>query len=279
MKCTLKVWVAVLVAGVLVVAGSASSAVADDGSTSLSLRAPSAQDGGGEAAEGYTLSGPYFLRSADPVPPGEMELKFIYSYEHEADDEEGHEFELEFQWGIADNWEFIMFVPFRIGDGRVDGNGDATLGFHTRFWDEDGWIPAFAVRNLFRLPTGYHGQDYDYTLRGLFTWTLSDEARLHFNPYFDTNNDPEGDERNALCGAAIGFDWLVNDDLMLIADYQYRQSVNKGDDEDHRIELGADWEFAEDRILGFGLDFGIEGDDGCEDYTISVSYIMEIDAP
>lgn len=279
MKCTLKVWVAVLAVGVLVVAGSAPPAVADDGSTSLSLRAPSAQNGGGEAGEGYTLSGPYFLRSADPEPPGEIELKFIYSYEHEADDAEEHEFELEFEWGIAENWEFILFVPFTIGDGRVDGNGDATLGFHTRLWHEDGWKPAFAVRNLFRVPTGYHGQGFDYTLRGLFTWTLTDAARLHFNPYLATNNEGEEGERNFLCGAAIGFDWRVNDDLLLIADYQYLQSLNKGDDEDHRIELGADWEFAEDRKLGLGLNFGIEGDDGCEDYKISVSYIIEIDAP
>ena len=65
---------------------------------------------------------------------------------------------------------------------------------------------------------------------------------------------------------------------MLIADYQYRQNVVKGEDEDHRIELGADWEFAESQKLGFGVDFGIEGDDGCEDYTISVSYILEINA-
>ena len=249
MKCTLKVWVAVLVAGVLVVLGGASPAAAEDGSTNLSLRAPSAQNGGGADVEGYTLAGPYFLRSADPEEPGEMELKFIYSYDHDADDAEEHEFEFEFEWGIVENWEFILELPFTIGDGGVEGNGDVTLGLHTRLWEEHGWVPAFAVRNLFRLPTGYHGQDFDYTFRGLVTHTLGSKVRLHFNPYFSTNNDPDEGERNFHCGAAIGVDWRVNDDLLLIADYQYRQNVVKGEDEDHRIELGADWEFAENQKL------------------------------
>jgi len=278
MKRTLKVCVAVLAVGVLVVAGSASPAVADDGATSLSLRAPSAQNGGGEAETGYTLSGPYYLRSADPEETGEMEFKFIYSYGHEADEEEEHEFEFEFEWGIAENWEFIFEVPFIVGNGEVEGNGDATLGLHTRLWNEDGWIPAFAVRNMFRIPTGYHGQDWDYTLRGLFTWTLNDAWRLHFNPYLATNNDADDGDRNFLYGGAIGFDWRYSDDLILIADYQYRRSMEKEDDENHVIELGADWEFADDQMLGFGLTFGVEGDDGCEDFGISLSYILEIPA-
>ncbi len=278
MKHTAKGRVAALVAGVLVVLGSASAVVADDDSTSLSLRAPSAQDAGGEAAEGYALAGPYYLRSADPEEPGEIDLKFIYSYEHKADDDEEHEFEFEFEWGIVEDWEFILSVPFTIGDGGVEGNGDATVGLHTVLWDEDGWIPAFAMRNLFRLPTGYHGQDFDYTFRGLLTWTLSDVTRLHFNPYIATNNDPGDGERNFLYGGAIGFDWRANDDLILIADYQYRRSVEKDGDENQIIELGADWQFAENQLLGFGLEFGVEGDDGCEDFAISLSYIIELQA-
>jgi len=281
MKSTLKVCVAVLAVGVLVVAGSASPAVADDGSTSLSLRAPSAQNGGGATVSetGYDLAGPYYLRSADPEEPGEIELKFIYSYGHEADAEEEHELEFELEWGIVENWECILEVPFIVGNGEVEGNGDATLGLHTRLWNEDGWIPAFAVRNMFRVPTGYHGQDWDYTLRGLFTWTLTDATRLHFNPYLATNNDADDGDRNFLYGGALGFDWRVNDELLLIADYQYRRSIEKGEDENHVIELGADWDFAEDRMLGLGVDFGVEGDDGCEDFTISLSYVIEIDAP
>jgi len=277
MKRTVNVCLGLLAVAALVVAGGASPALADDGSTSLSLRAQPTQGGADAGDVGYDLSGPYYLRSADPEETGEMELKFNYAYSHYADDEEEHELEFEFEWGIAENWEFILEVPFIVGNGEVEGNGDATLGFHTRLWDEDGWIPAFAVRNMFRVPTGYHGQDWDYTLRGLFTWSVCDGARLHFNPYLFTNNDADDDERNFLYGGAIGFDWMVNDDLILIADYQYRRSMDKDDDEDHVLEFGADWDFAEDQMLGFGVAFGVGGDDGCEDFTVSLSYVYEIE--
>jgi len=292
MKSTLKVWMPVLAAGVLVIAGSASPAVADDGSMNLSLRNQPAEGNAGMAMEGYDLAGPYYLRSADPESAGEIELKLNYSYEHEGDDDdayygwrrkdddesEEHEVELEFEWGVVENWEFILEVPFIVGDGEVEGNGDATIGLHTRLWDEDGWIPAFAVRNMFRVPTGYHGQDFDYTLRGLFTWTLCDSARLHLNPYIATRNDADFYERNFLYGGAIGFDWRLNDDFLMIADYQYRRSEDKGEEAEHRLEFGGEWEFTEDQLLGFGVDFGINDSDAVEDYTISLSYIYEIEA-
>jgi hypothetical protein len=65
----------------------------------------------------YDLYGPYFLRSADPEEPGEMELKFIYSYETSSGPSDKNVFELEFEWGIAENIELILELPIELGDG------------------------------------------------------------------------------------------------------------------------------------------------------------------
>jgi len=234
-----------------------------------------------EETKGYTLSGPYFLRSADPEEPGEMELKFIYGYETSAEDSE-HEVEFVLEWGMARNVEFIFEIPFVIGDGGIDGNGDiSALGLHTRFWEEDGLIPAFAMRNLIRVPTGYHSNGVDYIGRGLFTWTLvPNDVRLHFNPFLKSvNGDNNEEARNFQWGAAIGADFRVNDELLFIADYLHTVGEDEGTRNNHAIELGMDWEFAEDQTLGVGLEFGVDGDSHGADFGIRLAYILELGAP
>lgn len=234
-----------------------------------------------EETESWDLVGPYFLRSADPEPPGELELKFIYGYETSADESE-HEFEFVLEWGMAENHEFILEVPVTIGDGRIEGNGDITeFGFHTRFWEESDWLPAFAMRNLIRIPSGYHSDGVDYLGRGLFTKTfIPDTLRAHFNPFLKSvNGNLEEGERHFQWGAAVGVDYRVNDDLVLIADYQNRSSELVGNRNDHILELGGDWEFAEDQTLGFSTTFGLDGDESGADWSFRISYIIELDAP
>ena len=80
-------------------------------------------------------------------------------------------------------------------------------------------MPAFAMRNLFRIPTGYHSSGVDYLGIGLFTWTLDPGvARLHFNPFVNFVNGDNGDayERPFQWGAAIVVAHQVSHDLKLI---------------------------------------------------------------
>lgn len=230
--------------------------------------------------DSLVLSGPYFLRSATPEEVGEAELKFIYGYEKPSHGEEEHEFEFVFEWGVAEDLEFILELPVTLGEGRVEGNGDITqLGFHIRHWREDGLMPAFATRHLLRIPTGYHSNGVDYLLRGLFTKTLvPGSVHLHFNPFLKSlNGNLEEDTRRFQWGAAIGFDYRLRDDLILIADYQHVSSEEYGARNQHSLEFGADWEIAEDRMLGFQTAFGIDGDDHGSDFEARISYIIELD--
>jgi len=232
-----------------------------------------------DLSTGWTLEGPYFLRSADPLEVGELEFKFIYGYEKEEHGEE-HEVEFVVEWGIMEDIEFILEIPVEVGEGRVEGNGDITqLGFHVRHWKEDGWMPAFATRHLVRVPTGYDSDGVDYLARGLFTTTLiPDQMRLHFNPWLKSvNGNMEEGDRHFLWGAAIGFDYRVNDDLLFILDYHNRTSEETGLQNQQSIELGADWEFAENNLLAFQTEFEIDGDEDGPDFSARISYILELD--
>jgi hypothetical protein len=233
------------------------------------------------------LSGPYFLRSADPESLGVVELKFIYAFETYDEDSDEHEFEFELEWGMMENIELIFATSAVLGDGLVEGNGDITVfGFHTRFWEEDGWIPAFAMRNQVRLPTGYHSSGVDYTARGLFTWTLvPDVSRLHFNPFATSinGNNYEEDEdedfdgiRRFRWGAALGVDCTAVEDVIFTAAYKVQSSELKGNRDNHTMEIGMEWEFAEDQELGLAWEFSLDGDTSGPDFVARISYIWEI---
>ncbi len=233
----------------------------------------------GDANE--TLDGPYFLRSADPLEAGELELKFVYGYEKAESDEE-QEFEFVLEWGLAEGHEFILEIPVELGEGKVKGNGDiAEFGFHSRIWDEDGSMPAFSMRNLIRIPTGYESDGVDYIGRGLFTSTLvPGSLRLHFNPFLKSINGNQGeDTRNFQWGAALGFDYRVNDDLLFIMDYQNFSSDEEGVGRQQSLEIGGDWEFTEDQKIGFQAEFELDGDGHGADFGAKISYIVELDAP
>lgn len=224
------------------------------------------------------LVGPYFLRSADPEAPGEVELKFIYAYETEAEGGE-NEFEFVLEWGMAKDLEFIFELPVTIGEGRVEGNGDIeAFGFHIRHWEEQGWLPAFATRHLIRIPTGVDSSGVDYTLRGLFTKTLSPGLRLHFNPFLKSaNGDNIEDVRHFQWGFAIGVDYRFNDDVRMIADYFHRTSEEEGERNNHALEWGLDWEFAPNQVFSVATELGLDGDDSGPDWVFRVNYIYEIE--
>lgn len=305
--------VSTLAAALLVSAGSAIAATPQNqSSTNLSLRgdlAPAVslsflQGGGTNGSGGETLDGPYFLRSAEPLAPGEIELKLVYSYINtdDDDDQEHHEGTLVLEWGIMDNVEFILEVGARLGDGDVKGNGDIEeFGFHIKHWEEDGHCPAFATRHLIRIPTGDDSDGVDYMARGLFTWTLSDTLRLHFNPYLHSINgnrdeghrrsfggsgfsfrgrgdDNDGD-RWFRWGAAIGIECRPRDNLVYILDYMVKSSDAYGQSDQHSIEIGGEWEFSPGHSLGWGTEIEIDGDGEGDDFSISLSYIMELEGP
>ena len=225
----------------------------------------------------WEIEGPVFLRSADPEPPGEVIVKNIFGWETtKGGGSDDFEYELEIEWGIVQDHELIFELPFEIGDGHVEGNGDLTLGWHWRLWDEQDALPAFAMRNLIRVPTGVDSSGVDYTWRGLFTKTLiPGTMRLHVNPFLSSiNGENEEDARPFRWGTAIGVDYRLADDLLLVTDYKYENGQFEHTRDNHSAEFGLDWRIADHQKLGFALEVGLDGDSEGPSLGAKISYMF-----
>ena len=135
---------------------------------------PLYQEGGGGGSDHWDISSPVRMRAAEPEKTGELEIKNIFGYSTSSEGgDDDLEYELEIEWGFAPNHHLILELPVEFGDGEVEGNADITLGWHWRLWQEQDWIPAFAMRNLVRLPSGVDSDGVDYEFRGLFTKSIT----------------------------------------------------------------------------------------------------------
>ncbi|MCB9849424.1 MAG: hypothetical protein H6817_01815 [Phycisphaerales bacterium] len=235
-----------------------------------------AMGGGDETDEmNWDLAGPYEMRSADPEPNGVVEMKNIFGWSTTKGESDEFEYEFEIEWGVAEDHELIFEVPVELGDGAVDGNGDLEVGWHWRLWRESDWMPAFAMRNFLRLPTGYHSSGVDYEWIGLFTKSII-PGRLRFdaNPFIKfVNGDNEQDARDFLWGGSFGLDWRANDDLVLVALYRYETGELEGTRDNHYMQLGGEWDIDEHSEIGFSATVGLDGDDSGPAFGANVSYI------
>lgn len=209
------------------------------------------------------ITGDIAVRSTDPEEVGELEWKNFFGWsttKNGGSDDFEYEFELEY--GLMENHELIFEVPVELGDGRVDGNGDITLGWHWKLSDGEGAMPSLGMRNFVRIPTGDGSEGVDYEWRGLMTWILSDTARFHLNPLVrSVNGENDGtDARHFRWGVIAGMDYDLSDDFKLIWDYIYENSVTEHHRDDHTFQAGFDWKFAENQTLSLVGSVSLDGD-------------------
>lgn len=248
----------------------------------------------------WDIWGPITLRSADPEPLGELEMKNIAHYGTSSNGEDDNvNYELELEYGFAPNHELILAVPLELGDGKAEGNGDLELGWHWRLWREQDWAPAFAIRNILYIPSGYHSRGLDWTLKGLLTKSIiEDKWRLHLNPYLTVaSGDPteeapstpsalpfrlyeeEGDLRDFQWGFIAGTDYRITDNLNLILDYIHRTSGVRGWRNQHEMEACLEWKITEHLGLGWNNNWTVDGDGLGENYGTSLSLVYNFDVP
>lgn len=227
----------------------------------------------------WLITGPIRLRGADAEEPGELEIKNIFGWSTtRSGGDDDFSYELELEYGLVENHELILSVEFEdIGDGRQDGNGDTTLGWHWKLLPEKDLLPAFAIRNFVTFPTGTGSSGVDYELRGLFTKTLIDgKMRGHFNPFLISDNGDEEDIRNFRWGALAGVDYRVSDSLVLIGDYRYESGEEEHTRDNHALDLGFDWRIDDRQTIGFVTEIGIDGDTHGPALEARISYILAI---
>ncbi|MBN1489681.1 MAG: hypothetical protein JXA69_07170 [Phycisphaerae bacterium] len=228
----------------------------------------------------WDIWGPVHMRSADPEPTGELEIKNIFDYGTSSDGtDDDFEYELELEWGFAPNHELIFETPFEIGDGAINGNGDITLGWHWRLWTEQDMLPAFAMRNYIRIPSGYDSSGVDYELRGLITKSIiPNQLRVHLNPFLKSVNGHNEEDHNYFqWGFIVGADYRLAENLVLNADYVHKSGETEGERNQHTMEVGLDWHFAENQGLGLAVRTGLDGDSIGENFGCAISYIYSFD--
>ncbi|MCC6270865.1 MAG: hypothetical protein IT190_06275 [Microbacteriaceae bacterium] len=138
-------------------------------------------------------------------------------------------------------------------------------------------MPAFALRNYVRIPSGIGSSGVDYELRGLITKSIvPGSTRLHFNPFAKSiNGDNDEDAEDFQYGMAVGVDHRLNDYWVLIADYIYSSAESEGDNAaNHEAEFGLDWKLADHQKLGFAFLVGLDGDDDGPAFGAEVSYMF-----
>jgi hypothetical protein len=271
------------------------------GSTSFDLKHDYYKmDDGGEvpttsfAESSWEIQGPISLRSADPTPPGVLRIKNTFGWvttdnddgddddfffgdddDHDGDDDDHFVYELVVEWGIAQDHVLLFELPFELGDGRVDGNGDLTVGWHWRLWEEHDGMPAFAMRNSLRFPTGVDSNGVDYEWKGLITHTLiHEQTRAHVNPFVrwvDDENHEYADDFQ--WGALVGIDHKLRDDLLLIVDYKYSYGEYEESEDHHAAEIGLDWTIASNQVIGIAAEFALDDNDHAPEFGARVSYV------
>ena len=266
--------------------------------SNFSLQATPQDDaGGGGAGDDGDVEGPVSMRAADVQAQGTFDLKIVLDYGtsgNGTDDDIGNRVEL--QWGFLEDHELVFKLPVGYGDGRIEGNGDLSVGWQWKFLEGDGgWMPAMAVYNELRTPTGYHSSGWDWELRGVFTWDVNPgTCRLHLNPFIrfmDTDNleanlannaddltlgddDDEVSGRHFAGGGIIGIDHRLSDTTVINVDYILDSGRLDGYRMQHMMEAGMDYQLNDNQMLTWATRWTLDGDDQGDNWGLSLSYIF-----
>ncbi len=269
--------------------------------SSFSLQAPRQDEGGGEAAgSSWDVEGPVSMRSADVQERGTFDLKIVFDYATSpdgSDDDVGNRVEL--QWGVCPNNEVVLKLPINYGDGE-EGNPDLSVGWQWKLMDQQDWIPAIALYNEVRTPTGNGSEGADWEFRGIFTWDVNPgTCRLHLNPFIrvmDGNNletnarhDRDHDRGNSFrnrrdevsarhfaAGGIIGFDHRLTDTTVINVDYILDSGRLDGFSMQHSMEAGMDYSLTDNQTLAWSTRWTVDGDSQGDNWGFSLSYILSL---
>ncbi|OWY70798.1 hypothetical protein B7486_14440 [cyanobacterium TDX16] len=231
------------------------------------------------ASRAYGIGGPWRLRSADALRPGQLSIRneMTWTTGLESGDDETR-YGLSIDYGIAPMHHVTLELPVDIGDGAVTGNGDFRLGWHWQLLKEDDWKPSFALRNYIRVPSGYESSGVDYELRALFSKSVADHVRVHIAPFLESiNGDNTEDVRHFQWGAAIGSDWKITDTLDIVVDYVHETSNETGIRNQHSLDAGVIWEVAPNHKIGISGSAGLDGDGVNGDWGAGIFYTIAFD--
>ena len=260
---------------------------------------------GAGAGDGFDVEGPVSMRSADVQEQGTFDLKIVFDYgtsSDGSDDDYGNRVEV--QWGVCPDNEIVFKLPINYGDGE-EGNADVSIGWQWKLYDQQDWIPATAIYNELRLPTGNGSEGVDWEIRGVFTWDVNPgTCRLHVNPFirvmdgdnvatnarhdldrnrgnsssnrgnFFGNRRNDVSARHFAAGGIIGFDHRLTDSTVVNIDYILDSGRLDGYSMQHSMEAGMDYQLTDNQMLAWATRWTLDGDDQGDNWGLSLSYIF-----
>ena len=165
------------------------------------------------------------------------------------------------QWGFAENAHLQISAPFYVADtpDARSGSGDVYVGMLYNFLAEGNVTPSLAVLGEAVAPTGIGSSGFDTQLTLLATKQITTEAsedRVHFNAIWYHNADAAADERDNRFELVLGYSRKVNDKVVLVLDYFYRQEQHSGE-EMNVMEIGFLYQLSQRNTLGASIGTGI----------------------
>jgi hypothetical protein len=230
----------------------------------------------------------FLIREANPnVTQGEWEFELgtvWQTYKSGARRDDGFAVESSIKYGFTDTFYLELGVlPINLGDGTgigfsdsvryydvpvedlvwsdesepKNGNGESAIRAFWQFLPEEDVMPAMALSGEVRMPTGDGSNGIDGTLFLHVTKTLSEAVRGHFQGYLkaadgargDLDRPVFGDRRHFQYGVGLGLDFALNEDNLLLLNYQNRASEYYGSSSVNSIEVGWVHHLAENQDL------------------------------
>ncbi len=158
-----------------------------------------------------------------------------------------------------------------LGEGLVAGNGDTTLSMLWAALGEDGNMPSMGLMLAGRLPTGDGFTGYDGTIAGAATKTVG-EARFHLNVGYTTIGNNQTANRADADFVAIGMDYPILDDMVLVVDAYSAEAPVMGADRLEAIEAGIRTALSDIDTLSVGVSTRIGNGNATPEFTATVGY-------
>lgn len=231
------------------------------------------------------LSGFFNVREANAnVRRGEWELEFPFKWSTRSGESDEFEAAQSLKYGITDRWYLELEVEQpRLGGGGDSGAGDLKLQSFHQLLEESGGFPAVAGFAEVRLPTGDGSSGVDGKLSGIFTKTITDRFRFHFQGFVLTANGSSGaggaDREPFQWGLGPGFDYLLSNDAVVVLNYLHRNNPTEGLRDQDILELGTVFDLG--RIgnakheLKLAVDVGLNGDNSSPEFGAKIQWGIE----
>lgn len=267
----------------------AAEAQAPDAATGTERSETVASETGGPRETEWDIWAPIRMRSANPQDLGTVQVLQSVDYSTSSDGtDDDVRTKIDIQYGFAKDHQLSLAVPMLLGDGQAEGNTNLEAGWQWRLWEEKDALPAFALLNELYIPAGYHAAGVDWRLTGLFTKSITDQWRLHLNPFLTvaSGDSPQprelkhpGDLRDFQWGLVVGTDYRVTEDFTLNLDYIHETSEYKGNRNQHTMEAGFMWAISPRHGFGMATRWTLDGDGVNDNWGATFSYSYTFSAP